>query len=417
MSDISKHHLRMLFDAAVYAADPIRSVPANLPEKPKGRVVIIGAGKASARMAEALEAHWGPCEGLVITRYGYARPTCGIEIVEAAHPVPDEAGLNATARILDMVSDLSEDDFVVALMSGGGSALLSLPADGMSFADKQAVHQALLQSGAPIGDMNIVRKHLSKIKGGGLARACMPARVLTLMISDVAGDDPQDIASGPTVRDDTTSAQARGIVARYDMQLPRSAVDVLAAPEMACEDEFTHVENRIIAASMQSLRAAKQLALTWGWAVKILGDDIEGEAKEVALIQANMALKMQSKMDSGGEPTLLLSGGECTVSHRGTGIGGPNAEFTLAMAIALEGRAGISVLACDTDGVDGAAEVAGAFADGTTVGRARSLGIDPAEALEVHDSHGFFDALDDQIVTGPTLTNVNDFRAILIEPL
>lgn len=412
--------LKRLFDRAVEVADPMRCVPAALPPKPAGRVVVIGAGKASARMAEAVESVWGPQEGLVITRDGYARPCKGIEIVEASHPVPDERGLAATKRMLDLVFGLGEGDFVLALISGGASALLVQPAGRITLAEKKAINSALLSSGAPIDEMNKVRKHLSKVKGGQLAAASYPASMLALMISDVPGDDPAFIGSGPTVGDNTSVEEAASILKRLEIDLPQSVRDVLASggggvlPPGA--ERLSRVENHVIAAPSQSLEAAAELARAAGAEPRILGDAIEGEAREVARKQARLALDVRAGMKSGDRPVLLLSGGECTVTRRGDGIGGPNAEFALALAIALDGAAGISAIACDTDGVDGAADVAGAIASPATLARAKAKGVDPADYLARNDAHTFFAALGDQVVTGPTLTNVNDFRAILIEP-
>ncbi|MGB8817286.1 MAG: glycerate kinase [Rhizobiaceae bacterium] len=411
--------LRRLFDCAVATADPMRIVPAHLPAKPEGRVVVVGAGKASARMAEALESVWGPCEGLVITRYGYGRPCEGIEIVEASHPVPDQAGFDATRRMLDLVQSLGEDDLVIALISGGASALLIQPADGVSLAEKQAVNAALLASGAPIGEMNVVRKHLSLVKGGQLAAAAWPARVIALMISDVPGDDPALIGSGPTVPDRSTVAEARDILARWSITAPPAVLAALSRNSSVVSPDdrrIAHVENKVIAAPMQSLQAAEALAREAGHEVRILSDRIEGEARAIAAAQANLALEIQSQLKPDDRPVLLLSGGELTVTRRGDGIGGPNAEFMLAMAIALDGAPAIWALACDTDGVDGAAEVAGAVIDETTMAQARAKSLDPSAFLERNDSHTFFQILDAQVVSGPTLTNVNDFRAILIYP-
>ena len=411
--------LRMLFERAVAEADPMRIVPAHLPPKPKGRVFIIGAGKASARMAEALESVWGPCDGLVITRYGYARPCRGIEIVEAAHPVPDEAGLAATRRMLQRAAGFGGDDLVVALISGGASALLTAPADGVSLQEKQAVNAALLASGAPIGDMNVVRKHLSRVKGGQLAAAVYPAKLLSLMISDVPGDDPALIGSGPTVGDRTSAANARALLARWKIDVPASVRAALSrntgvlAPD---DPRLARTENRVIAAPSQSLEAAAALARQAGCDVRILGDRVEGEARDVARTQAAMSLSIQCALKPLDRPVLLLSGGELTVTRRGSGVGGPNAEFMLAMAIALKGGAGIHALSCDTDGVDGAAEVAGAEINPDTLAEAERRGFDPQGFLERNDSHTFFERLNAQVITGPTLTNVNDFRAVLIEP-
>lgn len=404
--------LRALFDRAVAVADPMESLAGFLPPRPTGgRVVVVGAGKASARMAEAVEAAWGPCEGLVITRYGHARPTRGIEIVEAAHPVPDQAGVEATLRMLALLEGLDEGDFVLALISGGASALLCAPAGDITLAEKQALSRALLASGAPIGQMNIVRKHLSRVKGGQLAAAAWPARVLALMISDVPGDDPALIGSGPTVGDRSTAADARAILDRWGVPVPASAAEVLARGTgvRALEDPvLSRVENVVYAAPSRSLAAAAELAANHGYPVDILGDSIEGEAREVAAAHAGLAL------DATG-PRVILSGGELTVTRRGDGCGGPNAEYALALAVALNGAAGIRAIACDTDGIDGAAEVAGALIGPDTLNRARACGTDAAAALESNDAHGFFARIGAQIVTGPTLTNVNDFRALLIE--
>ncbi|MDV7142753.1 glycerate kinase [Tropicimonas sp. TH_r6] len=406
--------LRRLFDIAVQVADPMAIIPQALPEKPAGRVVVIGAGKASARMAEAVESVWGPCEGLVITRYGYDRPCEGIEIVQAAHPVPDEAGLVATSRMLHRLKGLEEGDFVLSLISGGASALLVQPAGDITLAEKQAVNAALLASGAPIDKMNTVRKHLSRVKGGQLAAAAYPAKMLSLMISDVPGDDMAFIGSGPTVGDASTAEDVRAILKTWNIEVPASVSAVLAdesgvvAPGDA---SLSAVENRVIAAPSQSLSAAVKEAVAAGCEVRLLGDDIEGEAREVAAEHAAAALAAR-----GGRPVLLLSGGELTVTRRGAGVGGPNAEYALALARALDGAEGIYAIACDTDGVDGAAEVAGAVIAPDTLARASELGADADLALEQNDAHSFFEKLDAQVVPGPTLTNVNDFRAILVLP-
>jgi glycerate 2-kinase len=411
--------LRALFARAVEAADPMRCVPAALPDRPAGRVVVIGAGKASARMAEAVESAWGPCEGLVITRYGYARPTKGIEIVEAAHPVPDAAGQAATARMLEMLRGLGKDDFVLALISGGGSALLVQPAGGITLEENQQVNADLLASGAPIGEMNTLRKHLSLVKGGQLAAAAYPARMLALMISDVPGDDPAFIASGPTVGDASTPADARAVLEKWGITPPPSVAAVLAGETGVLAPGapgLSRVENRVIAAPAQSLEAAAELARAQGCTVEILGDALEGEARHLAMEHARLALRRQAGLRPGDAPLLLLSGGECTVTRRGDGVGGPNAEYVLALALSLRGAPRIHALACDTDGVDGAAEVAGAVIGPDTLARARAEGIDSGGVLARNDAHGFFAALGDQVVPGPTLTNVNDFRAILIFP-
>lgn len=409
--------LTELFNEAVAVADPMRVVASHLPRRPKGRFIVIGAGKASARMAEAVEAHYGPCEGLVITRYGYDRPTQGIEIVQAAHPVPDAAGAAATLRMLDMVSGLGADDVVIALISGGGSALLCAPSEGVTLDDKIAVNRALLASGAPISEMNTVRKHLSRVKGGQLAAACYPAKLLTLLISDVPGDDPSEIASGPTVGETSTARDALAILEKHKIGFPPHVGDALVARSAVVSPDdarMANAETKIIAAPSHSLAAAASLAEAAGLDVQHLGDALEGEARDLGIEQARYAMKLQSEMAETGTPILLLSGGECTVTRNGSGIGGPNAEFALAAVITLNGQKGIHVLACDTDGVDGAAEVAGAYGDPQTIRHAQDAGVSPNAALDDNDAHSFFDAIGGQIVTGPTLTNVNDFRAILI---
>ncbi|MDR7123729.1 glycerate kinase [Pseudotabrizicola sp. 4114] len=411
--------LRRLFDRAVEVADPMRSLAQHLPPRPAGRVVVVGAGKASARMAEAVEAAWGPCDGLVLTRYGYGRPCQGIEIVEAAHPVPDAAGQAATARMLELLEGLGEGDFVLALISGGASALLVAPSHDVTLAEKQAVNAALLASGAPIDRMNTVRKHLSRVKGGQLAAAAYPARMLTLMISDVPGDDPAFIGSGPTVGDATTPADAMAILTRWQIAVPGSVQAALQNGSSVVppgDPRLSRVTNRIYAAPVQSLNAAAAIAAEAGCEVRLLGDALEGEAREVAAAQAQEALRIKAALRPGDAPVLLLSGGELTVTRRGDGIGGPNAEYALALAIALNAAPGIHAIACDTDGVDGAAEVAGAVISPETLARAQAAALDPAAALARNDAHTFFAGIGGQVVTGPTLTNVNDFRAILIAP-
>ncbi|MEO1345472.1 MAG: glycerate kinase [Pseudomonadota bacterium] len=408
--------LRRLFDRAVEVADPMQSLAPYLPERPEGRLVVIGAGKASARMAEAVEAVYGPCEGLVITRYGYARPCEGIEIVEAAHPVPDEAGMVATRRMLELLETTGKGDMVLALISGGGSALLTAPAGEITLDEKRAMTDALLASGAPIGDINGIRKQVSAVKGGKLAAAAYPAKMLALMISDVPGDNPGDIASGPTVGDDGDATRATATLKQWGVTPPASIAAYLAAganPLPPDDERLSRVENVIYAAPSQSLEAAAEIARTEGVDVRILGDALEGEAREVAVAQAQTAVAVQASLAADARPVLLLSGGELTVTRRGDGVGGPNAEFSLALAIALNGADGIHAIACDTDGVDGAAEVAGAMIGPDTLSTASD---DPQTALDRNDAHGFFERNGGQVVTGPTLTNVNDFRAIFIEP-
>ncbi len=380
---------------------------------------MIGAGKASAEMARALETHWqGPLSGLVVTRYGHGAATRWIEIVEASHPVPDQAGADAATRILALVRGLTADDLVVALISGGGSSLLPMPIDGLTLADKQAVNKALLRSGATIGEMNCVRRHLSAIKGGRLAAACAPAKVVTLSISDVPGDGPGDIASGPTVPDPTTCSDALRIIDKYAIDVPASVRDVLESGRGETPKPGDHslppYEFHLIAAPQASLEAAAAVAREAGITPYILGDSLEGESREMGIVLGGIARQVTRRGQPFAAPCVLLSGGETTVTVRGKGRGGRNVEFLLSLAIALQGDARVFALAGDTDGVDGAEEIAGASMDPTTLSRAFALGINPAESLAANDGHGFFQALGDSVVTGPTLTNVNDFRAILI---
>ncbi|MDO6468689.1 glycerate kinase [Neptunomonas phycophila] len=415
-----KAMLRTLFDKAVEVADPMQSLHEYLPSKPAGRVFVVGAGKASARMAEAVEKAWGPCEGLVITRYGYARPCQGIEVIEAAHPVPDQAGLQATQSLLEHVKELTENDYVLALISGGASALMIAPADGISLEEKQAINTALLASGAPIDQMNIVRKHLSQIKGGQLATAVYPATLRALLISDVSGDKIEYIGSGPTSGDDSSPVDALNILQRYKIDIPASVkTHLLQGSGVVPKDDkrLERVENIIYAAPSHSIKAAADLAKSQGYTVKVLGDEIDGEAREVAKEQAALAQSIQAGLTPEDNPVLLLSGGELTVTRQGQGIGGPNAEYCLSLAIALDAAPGIFAIACDTDGVDGAAEVAGALVGPDTLHKAEVAGNDPLTALANNDAHTFFEQIGEQVITGPTLTNVNDFRAILIQPL
>lgn len=411
--------LESLFRDAVAAAQPALAVRASLPSPPAGRVIVVGAGKASAQMAKALEEAWdGPLEGLVVTRYGYAAPCRHIEIVEAAHPVPDAAGYRAARRIMEKVSGLSRNDLVVALISGGGSALLPQPGPGMTLADEQAVNAALLASGAPISVMNVIRNELSAIKGGRLAALAAPARVATLVVSDVPGDDPALVASGPTVPLGSSRAEARRLVALYRLTLPPAAHDLLAseanpAPRPG-DPAFAGNSVSIIASAALSLEAAARCARAQGLGVHILSDAVEGEARDVARVHAAIAREVAARNRPFEKPALILSGGETTVTLRGTGRGGRNAEFLLAFAIAIEGVGGITALAADTDGIDGAGDNAGAVADGTTATRMRAAGIDPLAALADNDAYTAFRAVDGLLTTGPTGTNVNDFRAILV---
>jgi hydroxypyruvate reductase len=412
--------LRRLFDAAIASAQPALCLPAHLPAPPTGRLIVIGAGKASAAMAQAVEANWpGLLSGLVVTRYGYAVPCERIEIAEAAHPVPDAAGLAAAQRMLKLVSGLQPDDLVLCLISGGGSSLLPPPAAGLTLQDKQALNRELLKCGATIGEMNCVRRHLSAIKGGRLAAACHPARVLTLLISDVPGDDPINIASGPTVGDPTTCADALAIVQRYGIALPAAALAHLesGSGESVKPDDprLARAEVRIIATPQMALEAAAAMAREAGCAAHILGDAIEGEARDVGTVLGGLALQTANRGQPFTAPCVLLSGGETTVTVRGHGKGGRNVECLLSLGLTLGGHPRIHALAGDTDGVDGQEEVAGALLAPDTLARAWALGIQPRDALSNNDGHGFFGALGDSVVTGPTLTNVNDFRAILIE--
>jgi hydroxypyruvate reductase len=414
-----------MFTAAVAAADPAILVPEHLPERPTGRTIVVGAGKGSAAMARAFETAWadaghGPLEGLVVTRYGHGVPCEQVEIVEASHPVPDAAGRDAAARILAMVQGLTEDDLVVALISGGGSALLALPAPGITFEDKQEINRRLLKSGADIGEMNCVRKHLSAIKGGRLAAAAAPARVVTILISDVPGDDPGVIGSGPTVPDATTFADARAILARYGITEPASVIRYLEAgidetPKPG-DPRFAGNQVKMIATPQMSLEAAAKAARAAGVTPMILSDCIEGEARDVARVMAGIGFQVVAHGQPLSRPCVLISGGETTVTVKGHGRGGRNVEFLLALAVALKGLGGVYAVAGDTDGVDGLEEIAGGFVAPDTLARARAIGIDPAARLDDNDGHAFFEALGDQLITGPTLTNVNDFRAILVLP-
>jgi glycerate 2-kinase len=411
--------LRRLFDAAIAAADPALCVPPHLPPDDGGRLIVIGAGKASAAMARAVEDHWsGPLDGLVVTRYGHGVPCQRIEIVEAAHPVPDAAGEAAAARILGKISGLTATDRVLALISGGGSALLAAPAAGIALAEKRAITTALLRSGASIGEMNCVRKHLSAIKGGRLAAAAWPAPVLTLAISDVPGDDPAVIASGPTVADPTTAVDALKVLDFHGIAIPdvlraRLASGALETPKPG-DPRLAKSEFRLVASPRQMLEAAAAEASRLGVTPLILGDAIEGEAREVGKALAGMAISCGRHGFPAKKPCVLLSGGETTVTLKGAGRGGRNTEFLLGLALALDGMPGIHALAADTDGIDGSEDNAGAFVGPDTLARARKLGVDPRQRLAGNDAWGFFAALDDLLVTGPTRTTVNDFRALSI---
>ena len=411
--------LRQMFDAAVAAAQPSRCLPPHLPAPPRGRTIVIGAGKASAEMARVLEAHWpGELTGLVVTRYGYGAACERIEIVEAAHPVPDAAGMAAAERILAMVQGLTADDLVICLISGGGSALLALPLPDITLADKQAINRALLASGATIGEMNCVRRHLSAVKGGRLAAACHPAQVVSLLISDVPGDDPADIASGPTSADATTCADALDILARYAIAVPDHVHALLETGQGESvkpgDPRLAGSTVRMITTPQMALEAAAAVGRAAGVATHILGDSIEGEAREVGIVMAGIARQVATRAQPFTPPCILLSGGETTVTVRGNGRGGRNVEFLLSLGITLNGLPGVHAIACDTDGVDGQEDIAGAHLDPTTLARAWQLGIKPRDSLANNDGHGFFQALGDAVISGPTRTNVNDFRAIYV---
>ena len=413
--------LRRLFQAALDAADPALVVPPHLPSPPKGRTIVLGAGKASAAMAAAVETSWPAARlddlsGLVVTRYGHGADCRRIEIVEAAHPVPDPAGRKAAERILELARDAGPDDLVLCLISGGGSALLSLPAPGLTLEDKQEVSRALLRCGATISEMNCLRKHLSAIKGGRLAAAATPASVLSLLISDVPGDDPATIASGPTVPDPTSFAEARAVLERHGITPPEAVRRHLEAAEDESpkpgDPRLAGAETVMVARPIGSLEAAAEAARAAGAEVRILGDDLEGEARDLGRRQAEEALALPA----GERPLVLLSGGETTVTMTGKGRGGRNAEYLLGLTLAAAGDPRLHAIACDTDGIDGSEDNAGALSGPDSLGRARELGLDPEACLAGHDSYGFFQALGDLVVTGATLTNVNDFRAILLLP-
>ncbi len=415
--------LRDLFDAAVAAADPAHCIPGWLPDPPRGRTVVVGAGKGAAAMARAVETHWrgdfGQLSGLVVTRYGHGMPTRHIEVVEASHPTPDAAGQQAAMRLLQAVQGLTADDLVLVLLSGGGSALLAAPMPGITLDDKRAVTKALLACGANIGEINCVRKHLSAIKGGRLALAAAPARVVTLAISDVPGDDLSTIASGPTVPDPTSCADALEIVDRYGIALPATARQALAsgAAESPKADApgFSRCESHVIATAQGSLAAAAELAHQRGVVPLVLGDAIEGEAREVARALGGIALSCAAHGVPLAGPCVLLSGGETTVTVKGGGRGGRNLEFLLGLALTLDGHDRIHAIAGDTDGIDGSEDNAGGLLLPDSPARALAAGIDLRARLADNDAHGVFSALGDLVVTGPTRTNVNDFRAILVE--
>ena len=419
--------LEALFDAAVAAADPELVIRANLPAKPKGRTIVIGAGKGSAQMAAAFERAWAerheneeaPLEGVVVTRYGYGTPCKTIEIIEASHPVPDDAGLAASKRLFDAVSGLTEDDLVVALISGGGSALLPSPPEGLTLEDEIAVNKSLLASGAPISAMNAVRKHLSTIKGGRLAACAHPAKVFSLVVSDIPGDNPAFVASGPTVPDKTSRDEALKIIERYKLELPDAVLAHIKSEKAHApkpDDKiFADNEVRVIASAAVSLEAAVKEAERHGVEAVILSDSMEGEAREVAHVHAAIAREVADRDRPFKKPVVILSGGETTVTIRAKGgKGGRNSEFLLSFALDIDSYTNIHALAADTDGIDGSEDNAGAFADGTTVSRLQKAGEDGAARLNANDAWTAFDAIDDLFMPGPTGTNVNDLRVVLV---
>ncbi len=410
--------LTALFNAAVAAADPMLALQAHLPPQPKGRTVVIGAGKGAAQLAAAFETLWnGPLSGVVVTRYGYGCATQAVRVMEAAHPVPDDAGLAAAQALFAAVQGLTADDLVVALVCGGGSALLPCPPGDLTLEDEAALNRALLASGAPISVMNAIRKHVSGIKGGRLAAACHPARVVSLIVSDVPGDDPAQVASGPTVPDGVTLAQAQAMVQAWGIALPDRVAAWLQNPAAAApapdDPLFAGHVVRVVASACLSLEAAAARAHALGVPAVILSDAIEGEARDIGRMHAAIAREVAMRNRPFAPPVVILSGGETTVTLRGRGRGGRNSEFLLAFALAAEGVA-CTALAADTDGIDGSENNAGALADGTSMARLRGLGHDPAALLAGNDAYSAFAALDDLFVPGPTGTNVNDFRAILI---
>ena len=410
-----RRFLRQLFDAAVAAADPEVAVARSLPRPPTGRTVVIGAGKAAIAMARSVERHWpGPLEGFVIAPHGYAHDLTRIGVVHGSHPVPDATSLAAAEKALALAATLGPDDLLLALISGGGSALMSKPAPGIAMDEKLGLVRALLKSGATIGELNCVRKQVSAIKGGRLALAAGPARICTLALSDVPGDDPAIIASGPTVPASTRKADARDVLRRYGVAVPDSVERWLAAPDEDRQIGSADAGTRVIVSPRQSFETVLALAASAGYHTLFLGDRIEGESREVAKVHAALALEIADHDQPARKPCLLLSGGETGVTVRGKGRGGRNVEFALSLAVALAGDPRIHAIAADTDGVDGMEQIAGASIGPGTLARARGLGIDPLAALDDNDAHSVFEALGDQVITGPTHTNVNDFRAILI---
>lgn len=407
--------LRGLYDAAVEAANPVTAVARNLPSKPKGRTVVIAVGKAAVPMAKAVEQTWdGPLEGLVIAPHGYAHDLTRLRLIHGRHPVPDETSLAAAEQALALAATLGPDDLLIALISGGASALMSKPVPGISIEEKFGLVKAVLKCGANISELNCVRKQVSAIKGGRLARAAGRARICTLALSDVPGDDPAIIGSGPTVPDPTTKKDALAILARYGVPVPPAIDTWLKSPDEDRTILSPHTDTRVIVSPHESFKAVRARAEAQGLNVLYLGDRIEGEAREVAKVHAAIALEIADRDAPARKPCLLLSGGETGVTVRGKGRGGRNVEFLLALAIALGGDKRITALAADTDGIDGMEPIAGAVIDPASLARARALGLDPMAALENNDAHSLFEALEDQVITGPTHTNVNDFRGLLI---
>ena len=418
MNDKDRQFLIGLFNAAVVAADPERTLAEHLPKPPKGRTIVIGAGKGSAQLAAAFEKLWkGPLEGIVVTRYGFGCPTKHIKVMEASHPVPDEAGLAGSRALFDAVKDLTEDDLVVALISGGGSALLPMPAETLSLSDEIDLNKALLASGAPISVMNAIRKQISEIKGGRLALACHPARVVSLIVSDIPGDDPAQVASGPTVPHEASRADARALVEAWRIQLPPRIGDFMKSdaslPPSPDDPRFKQNEVKIIASARQSLEAAARYAEAQRIPAVILSDSIEGESRDVGAVHAALLREVATRNRPFSKPVVILSGGETTVTIKGKGRGGRNSEFLLSLAMAAEGYE-FAALAADTDGIDGSENNAGAFASGDTVARLRAAGLNPRSLLAANDSYSAFETLGDLFVPGPTGTNVNDFRAFLL---
>lgn len=422
MQSKSRAFLTALFDAAIAAAEPKSALAPYMPDRPKGRTVVVGAGKGVAQLAAAFEELWdGPLEGAVVTRYGYSVPCRSIRVLEASHPIPDAAGLVASETLLSAVAGLTKEDLVVALICGGGSALLPAPPDGLSLADEQALNRQLLRSGAPIGVMNAIRKHVSRIKGGRLAAAAYPAKVVSLVISDVPGDDPAQVASGPTVPSAIGLPEVRKLICNHDIVLPSRIAahlrhEVAEAPD-PLDLIFANVQTHIIASARLSLEAAAAHALSRGVPAAILSDAIEGEARDVGLVHAAIAREVTVRNRPFSKPVVLLSGGETTVTMKDTAgrRGGRNSEFLLSFASAIEGLGTVEAIAADTDGIDGSEDNAGAFANGSSMARMRAVGVEPMAALSAHDAWGAFHAVDDLFLSGPTGTNVNDFRAILIQ--